>query len=49
MQLAYTLNLTIHALAGLAAFVALPVPLIARKGGAVHRRPSKQTRLARIL
>lgn len=38
MQLAYTINLVIHALAGLAAFSALPVPLIARKGGAAHRK-----------
>ena len=38
MQLAYTINLVLHALAGLAALVALPVPLIARKGGSVHRK-----------
>lgn len=38
MQLAYLINLVIHALAGLAVLVALPIPLIAKKGGPAHRK-----------
>ncbi|NVB40663.1 hypothetical protein G6O69_22685 [Pseudenhygromyxa sp. WMMC2535] len=38
MQLAYTIDLAIHALAGLTAVAVLPVPLIAKKGREVHRR-----------
>lgn len=38
MQLAYDINLVIHALAGLIALVALAGPLVSKKGGRVHRR-----------
>lgn len=37
MQLAYQVNLFIHAVAGLVALAVLPVPLIAKKGRKTHR------------
>lgn len=38
MNLAYEINLFIHAAAGLLALVVLAVPLVAKKGGPLHRR-----------
>lgn len=38
MQLAYDINLGVHAVSGLVALAVLAVPLISKKGGRVHRR-----------
>lgn len=38
MKLAYDINLFIHAIAGLLSLVVLGIPLLAKKGGRLHRR-----------